>query len=79
MRPARRGGAHLTGGGGPAARHGRSSQGDGRVGLRDSTAEETATTTTDKRALRELRDKRGNPLGDWLYETAKENKIGRVT
>ena len=50
--------------------------------MRDSTAEETTTKTTDKRALRELRelcDKRGNPLGDWLYETAKENKIGRVT
>jgi hypothetical protein len=47
--------------------------------LRDSTAEETTTTTTDKGALRELRDKRGNPLGDWLHETAKESKIGRVT
>lgn len=79
MRPVRRGGAHLTGGSGPAARHGQSSQGDGRVGLPGSTAEETTTTTTDRRALRELRDKRGDPLGDGLYETAKENKIGHVT
>ena len=29
-------------------------------------------------SMRELRDKRGNPLGEWLYETAKD-EIGRVT
>ena len=47
--------------------------------MRDSIVEETTTTTTDKRALRELHDKRGNPSGEWLHETAKDNKIGRVT
>ena len=31
------------------------------------------------RSLRELRDKRGNPLGQWLYETAKEGEINEVT
>jgi hypothetical protein len=30
-------------------------------------------------SMRELRDKRGNPLGQWLYDAAKEDKIGRVT
>ena len=30
-------------------------------------------------SMRELRDKRGNPLGEWLYETAKEEQAGRVT
>lgn len=30
-------------------------------------------------SMRELRDKRGNPLGQWLYETAQEGEIGRVT
>jgi hypothetical protein len=30
-------------------------------------------------SMRDLRDKRGNPLGQWLYETAKENEIGRIT
>ena len=25
------------------------------------------------------REMRGNPLGQWLYETAKENQIGRFT
>jgi hypothetical protein len=29
-------------------------------------------------SMRELRDKRGNPLGEWLYETAKVDQIGRV-
>ncbi len=30
-------------------------------------------------SLRALRDKRGNPLGQWLYETAKEGEIHEVT
>jgi hypothetical protein len=30
-------------------------------------------------SMRDLRDKRGNPLGEWLYDTAKADKIGRVT
>jgi hypothetical protein len=29
--------------------------------------------------VRELRDKRGNPLGDWLHATAKEHQLGPVT
>ena len=30
-------------------------------------------------SMRDLRDKRGHPLGQRLYETAKEEEIGRVT
>jgi hypothetical protein len=30
-------------------------------------------------SMRDLLDKRGNPLGQWLYETAREGEIGRVT
>ena len=30
-------------------------------------------------SMRDLRDKRGDPLGEWLYATAKEDAIGRVT
>jgi hypothetical protein len=30
-------------------------------------------------SMRDLRDKRGNPLGQWLYETAKEGEIREVT
>ena len=37
------------------------------------------TTPTDKRTVRKLRDKCGNPLGDWLQGTAKEQQLGAVT
>jgi len=30
-------------------------------------------------SMRELRDKRNNPLGEWLYTAAKEDEIGQVT
>lgn len=30
-------------------------------------------------SMRALRDKRGNPLGQWLYETAQEGEISEVT
>jgi hypothetical protein len=29
-------------------------------------------------SMRDLRDKRGNPLGQWLYENARENEIIQV-
>lgn len=31
------------------------------------------------KSMRDLHDKRDNPLGQWLYETAKEDEIGQVT
>ena len=50
-------------------RHGRSAPAASTVGWGDPTAEETTTTPTDKSAaMRELRHKCGNLLGDWLCE-----------
>ena len=48
-------------------RPGRSAPAASTVGWGDPTAEETTTTPTDKSAaMRELRHKCGNLLGDWL-------------